>query len=168
MVTMSHRGRKRFLWAVNLLAAAGIALSVWAALALPLAVTGEDLADGDAATKTNAEEAHHVEAPRPLADYRGIYQRDLRKPLDDPKPVEVKAPPPKPKPERKLDVTLVGTAVDPGSTYAFFQQKGGKVTMAGVGEKIDDVEVTGITDGEAVVRFDGRVITLKVPERKGP
>ena len=167
MVEMSHRARKRSLWAVNLLAAAGIGLCVWAAVALPLTVAPGDLAEGDAVAKANPGDPQRIDAPRPLDDYRAIYQRDLRKPLYDPKPVEVKRPkPPPPKPERKLAVTLVGTAVDPGSTYGFFRDKGGKVSLVGVGEKIADAEVSEISDGTAVVRFDGRVITLKVPERK--
>ncbi len=97
----------------------------------------------------------------PLSAYSAICQRELRKPLFDAKVSVVstaKAPPPKP----KLAVTLTGTVIEPGFTYAMLRGKSGQVKFVSVGQVIDDAEVTEITSSSVTVKFHGDSITLKV------
>ena len=94
-----------------------------------------------------------------MSSYAVVYQRALRKPLYDPKPIVVrKAPPPKP----KLGVELVGTVVEPGFTYGLFRTKSGRTKLVTVGGEIEGAQLAGVRDGSATLRFNDELITLEV------
>jgi len=95
----------------------------------------------------------------PLSDYADIWQRDLRKPLHDPKPVAKAA---KPAPKPKLAVRLMGTVLEPGFTYAMLRGKSGETKFVGVGQSLDGAEVVEVAVSSATVRFHGDLITLKI------
>jgi hypothetical protein len=162
MVEMTFHARRRLLWTLNWASVCGIALCLGLAFLLPMAVDATP-ASGKAVAKKDAPPVQQTEKVGPLSRYAVVYARDLRKPLFD-APVKEEAK----KPKRKLTVTLVGTAVDPGSTYAFFSDAGGKVTMVGVGQKIDGAEVTAVTEGSATLNLDGDPVTLTVAKKDKP
>lgn len=94
-----------------------------------------------------------------LKEYDVIYARDLRKPLYDPKPVKVvKTPPPKP----QLTVSLVGTVLEDGFTYAILKNRSGKTSFVSIGESLDGAEVSKIEKDSVTVTFSGDSIVLKV------
>ncbi|MBN1941692.1 MAG: hypothetical protein JW849_00190 [Phycisphaerae bacterium] len=110
-----------------------------------------------------AREATQAEAMqttiKPLKNYDIIFARDLRKPLYDPKPVNVvKTPPPKP----PLTVDLLGTVLEDGFTYAILKNRSGKTSFVPIGESLDGAEVTKIEKNSATVSFHGESIVLKV------
>ena len=154
------RSRKRLLLAANAALAAAVLASVSVPAILPLA--GAD-ATGIADTQPRAVGNQIDRKPESLSAYAAIYQRDLRRPLFDLRPApEVKPEPKKP----QLTLRLMGTAVEPGHTYAFFRITTGQVKMLTVGQAVDGAEVLAIEEGMAKVSFDGQVVTLKVEEEK--
>ena len=102
-------------------------------------------------------------SPR-LADYAAIYQRDLRRPLFDPRLVEVVVkPPPAPKPT----FTLTGTVTEPGFTYALFRTRAGETKLVSVGESVEGAEVLAIGENAATVSFAGQTLELTVQKEGG-
>lgn len=89
---------------------------------------------------------------QPLQSYAGIYKRDLRKPLYDPKPKAViKVAPVKP----KLTIQLLGTVVEPGFTYAILKDSKGKTKFVSVGQSLDGAELKSISAKSITVIFNG-------------
>ncbi|HOF17628.1 MAG TPA: hypothetical protein PK082_01870 [Phycisphaerae bacterium] len=100
-------------------------------------------------------------AVRPIENYACIHERDLHKPLFDPKPAAaVVAPQPKP----KLTVRLTGTATDPDFTCGFFRTQSGETKMVGVNQTIEGAKVLEVLDKQVKVEFHGDILTLKVEE----
>ncbi len=155
------RTRKRLLWLASLLLVAGLAATVWTTFRLPLASLKAGPDGGD---RPSAAGSAAIAARPPLAHFAIIYERSLRKPLfDAPPPTPLAAPPP---PAPKLTVTLTGTVIEPGNTYALFKDQGESVKLVGVGETIAGAEVLQITEGSATVRFNGQEMTLTVAKPK--
>jgi len=96
-----------------------------------------------------------------LDEYAVIYRKPLRSPLFDPPP---QAPPAKARP--KMPVTLEGTAVEPGHSYAFLATADG-VRIVGAGEVLEGVEVLEINDQSVTVRFDGEITILTLAKDSG-
>jgi hypothetical protein len=144
-MAMTTRTRRRALWALNALLLGGIAATVaWAATVPvrtpPLSETTTTQPAGDGS-------AHR--AARRKAEYREqLLARDLRKPLYDPKPVEVVV---QPKPKPPLTLTLTGTAVDPGFTAAFLRTRRGETHIVAVGESLDGAKVLKVTADSATL-----------------
>ena len=162
MVT-ALRKRRRILITVNLLLSAALAAIGYAIVLVPIDSAVEQQAGG---AKTAVLSDIMDRAAEPLSAYAAIYKRPLRKPLFDPKPgvaAGAKAAPPKP----KLTVTLTGTVIEPGFTYAMLRGKSGQVKFVAVGQTIDSAEVTAITNGSATVKFHGDSITLQVNKGGG-
>ena len=157
MVT-ALRKRRRILILVNLLLSATLVATGYALVFVPIDEPVEQQNSG----KKSAEISELMDpAARPLSTYAVIYKRQLRKPLFDPKSKTVagaKAAPPKP----KLTVTLTGTVIEPGFTYAMLRGKSGEVKFVGIGQTIDNAEVTAVGANSATVKFHGDSITLKV------
>jgi hypothetical protein len=157
------RNRRRLLWALNGLLAAGTLLGALWAFA-PLDVSQDHATEP--LSKSSGLAAVESEA-RSADDYAVIYQRNLRKPLFDPTPVSIKsAPPPKP----KLKATLTGTVLEPGFTYALFIDSKGQQKLVSIGQSVEDAEVLSIRDSEATVRFCGEEMILKAKagEKENP
>lgn len=90
-----------------------------------------------------------------LDAYACIYQRDLRRPVIDPKATPAPTPPPP-----KLTAVLIGTATDPDYTCAFFRLTSGEVTTVGVGQQIEQGKVTHIGEGKVTVVLAGQTLHL--------
>jgi len=146
------RRRQLLIWAIAVMALANLAILI-AAVAVPL--------DAGGATNRPNTKASAASAPaqnrEPLTAYAAIYQRDLRAPL-----VEVKAPPPTKPPAPKLTITLVGTAIDPDYTCAFFRLANGQTQTVFVGQMIEQAQVVKISEGSVVVHYADQDMTLSV------
>lgn len=154
---ISHATRKRLLWATNAVLAVGAAaVVVWARSPL-------DLPAPTVGPRTVAPaSAPAASPPADPAAYAVIYTASLRRPLFDVPPPVVTPPPPP-----TLPLRLTGTIVEPGFTYATFRSAAGETKMAKPGDVVDGVEVLGVTDSSATVRFGGREVTLPV-EKEAP
>jgi hypothetical protein len=152
---MTVRAWKHLLAAACVVLALGLAATVAAFVTLP--VEGEDSADS-LRTRTAADRAKPPEV-KPLAYYAVIHQRNLLKPIFD-ETAAAKAPP-------KLEVTLEGTALEPGFTYGMFRTKDGRVKFVSVGQTIEGAELLSVTSGQATLRYQGQEITLTAEKDKG-
>jgi type II secretory pathway component PulC len=100
---------------------------------------------------------------RPLDHYAVIWQRPLRRPLYDPKPVvEIKAKAPEP----MLAIRLRGTVIEEGFSYAILTDAKGKVVLARVGRTVGGAQIKSISDGSVQVLFAGKLRTLKIQKPK--
>jgi len=160
MVT-TLRKRRRILITVNFLLSAALVAVGCGFVFVPI----DERAEAQTSGRKTAEISQIVDrTAEPLRTYSGIYRRELRKPLFDPKPTvvtKVKAAPPKP----KLTVILTGTVIEPGFTYAMLRGKSGSVKFVSVGQTFENAEVMAVTADSATVKFHGEEIRLKV--RKG-
>ena len=162
MVGLIVRKRRRMLLLANTVLLAAIVASVGAALYLPLAGATEMPWAGEA-----GQVSESLPGPTlgPLAAYGVIHQRDLNRPLFDPPPapvVKVEPPPP------QLTIRLIGTAVEPGFTYALFRTSSGEERLVRVGEVLEGAEVTAVGDRTATVKFHGRLLKLEVEAKPPP
>lgn len=160
MVNLTFKIRRRILILTNVVLGISLAATLAAAILLPLDL-GQEIAP-------RAEQPRNTPAitaqARQAADYSVIYQRDLRKPLFDPKPITVIkpiAPPP------KLTITLIGTAVAPEMTYGLFRNKDGQTKLVEIGQTIDGAEVIAVIEQGATVRFAGQTLTLTIEKKEG-
>ena len=102
--------------------------------------------------------------------------RPLRRPLFDPPPVAA-APPPKPTPkvvERptpppappKLEVTLVGTIIQPDQSLAIVADASGEFDVKGIGESLElspqGITVERIESERVTLRYQGRESTIEL------
>jgi len=159
MVTMTLRTQRRLLWTAAALlalasAGAGAGFVLW-----PLEPLAS--ASGPAAAAADAPEETSSDAS-PLSAYAVIYERDLQRPLFDPKPVA-----PKKKPPPEPTVTLVGTVIAPGAARAVLKTKGGQIKMATIGQTVDGAEVLEVTVDSATIRFAGHTHTLAIQKKAG-
>ena len=155
------RRRRRVLIAANTALATGVVACIYAFATVPLVA-------GRAADRTPGQTAAGRgpgQSPvDSLSAYAVIHQRDLRKPLFDPKP----APPPvkRPKPKPRLTVHLMGTVLEPGFTYAILKSASGKTQFVGVGQSFQGAEVTAIAENSATVTYRGQSVTLKIQQKE--
>jgi len=155
VVILTQRARKRLLIAANGALAAGILIVLAAGLA-PVDVAPAPGAHMDKPRPRDSSEA--ATTTKPLGAYAVIGQRNVRGPLFDPKPQPVRRTPPP-----KLRLTLRGTMVEPGCSYAILAAAGKSDQLASVGETIGGAEVVAIESGAVTVVYHGRSITLTVP-----
>lgn len=158
MNALSHRDRKRLLWAIDAALATAIAACV-ACVWLPLE-TGVVPDAGPVPPLASAPAAGAL--PLPPDAYAVIYQRNLRLPLFDAPasaPTLAVAPP--------MPVRLKGTILEPGFCYAVFERTNGESRMVGVGESVDGVEVVAIAAASITVRYNGQLAALAV-DKEGP
>ncbi len=156
---MTLHTQNRMLWTLDVLlalavVAGGAGLALW-----PIGRFEDDgVAEGVPPAATQAA------ADLPLSAYAVLYDKDLLRPLYDAAPtVAAKTPPPKP------TVTLVGTVIEQGFTYAMLRTKDGQVKMVAAGQTVEGAEVTEITSDSTTVRFGGQTHTLKIQKgESGP
>ncbi len=109
-------------------------------------------------------------------------QRQLRAPLYDPEP----APPvstkpvapavPRPKPEPKLNLTLVGTIIESNNSLAIIADANGQFDVKGVGDILqvdpDGVAIASIKSEQVTLTYRGKSTVLmlqrKQKKNKGP
>ncbi|MCX5647499.1 MAG: hypothetical protein NTX40_00135 [Planctomycetota bacterium] len=156
---MRERTQRRLLWTLSATLGLGLVAAVLGLGVLPVEF-GPATADAPG-LRGEALAPRQVE---PLSAFAAIFERDLRRPLYDPSPAAKADPPPPPRPQ----VDLVGTAVEPGYTYAFLKTGGGKVKMVGLGQEADGVKVTAIAVGAATIEFQGRTYALEVQKKEAP
>ena len=153
---MNLRTQARLVWTLDVLLALA-ATAVGAGLALwPVGQSAS--ATGARPAATPAVPGAAGRATPPLTAYAAIYGRDLQQPLFDAVPET--------RPLPKPTVTLVGTVIQPGNTFALLKTKAGQVQWAAVGQAVEGAEVLEITADSATVRFAENTYTLKV-EKQG-
>jgi len=159
MVIMTLRTQRRLLWT----AAALLALaSAGAGLGLALSPLERLEKSGGARAASAEAPAETADEASPLSAYAVIYERDLQRPLFDPKPVA-----PKKKPPPKPTVTLVGTVIAPNGARAVLKTNAGRIKMATVGQTVDGAEVLEVTADSATIRFAGHTHTLAIQKKAG-
>jgi len=152
MVT-ALRKRKRLLALLNAGLLATIALCAYHLLGNP-ATAGPIRTATPPADEVSG--ANAVAAVRPLN--RTLFTRDYRKPLYDVTKRKVNTPPP---PKPKLTVTCVGTIIG-NRPVALLCGKTGQTKSVGIGQSLDNAEVTAIDVNSATVTFHGETIELPV------
>jgi hypothetical protein len=155
---MTPQRRKLILRLTNIALGAGALTALALAILLPLEASGSNN-HGQAATMPAAKAPRSL---RPIQDFAVIYQKDVRKPLFDAKPVAAEAPPPP-----KLSARLTGTVVEPGYTYAIFRTSAGETKLVRIGQSIEGAEVTAINEASATVKYAGQELTLPVERKEG-
>jgi len=101
-----------------------------------------------------------AQRPAPtLAELAVIWQRDLRQPVVD-RPPEAQR---EPKPECKLELQLIGTAVEREQRYGVFQLADGRAVVRSLGGDVGGYTIVEITRGRARVRSGAREYELRVP-----
>jgi len=154
---MTHRAQRRLVLALDAvlalaLVATGAGLAAW-----PLGRLGSDDNGSVNRSRDTAVEQDRL----PLSAYAVIWNKNLQQPLYDPKPAVVaEKPPPKPA------LTVVGTVIEEGFTYALVKTQGGQVKMARVGQTVDGAEVLVVTADSVTVRFAGQEHVLKVEKER--
>jgi hypothetical protein len=144
---MKPRSQKRLVWTLDavlamVVATAGTTLVLWP---VPRNEVNESVPAAPAPAP--------VKVKRPLESYAVIYRMDFQRPL-----VDSAAGPAAVKPT----VTLVGTVIQPGFTYAMLKNKAGETKWVSVGQTLDGAEVVEIAEDSATVKFAGTVIVLKI------
>jgi hypothetical protein len=158
---MTLRRTRRFLW------------TLCGALALAVVVTGAGLVawplegpgDGTAASPTAGGNpiTGTTRERLSLSAYACLWEKDLQRPLYDPAPAVAK-----PKPPPVPGVTLVGTVIEEGFTYALLKTKAGQVKMVSVGQTVEGAQVLVITANSTTIRLGGHEHVLKIEkETKG-
>jgi hypothetical protein len=159
---MTLRAKKRLLWTLSGALALGLVATAGGMALAPLKVPTPGAPPRPGLDRETPPEPGE---PVPLSAYAAAYERNLQRPLYDPKPpVVVKRPPPPPKPP---PVTLKGTMVEPGFVFAVFRTQDGRQRTVRVGEEVEGAELVGVTPGAAVLRFEGREHTLQAPKVGG-
>ncbi len=110
-------------------------------------------------------------APIKLEDFGSTLKKPLQRPLQDPKPpaaAVVKPQPPPPPP--KLNVVLVGTAVETEAnrSKAWLQPAGKQIQMVAVGQVLTDMpgkpEVKSIQERRIVLSVNGQDVPVEIKE----
>ncbi len=152
---------KRYLILANAVLGIVIVLFVYCLLFTPVRANSDPQASS---TKAFSFSNRREPTSLPLSSYAIVHKRNLRKPLFDPKPIKVvKHAPPKP----MLTVSLVGTVLEPGFTYAILKNRSGKTKFVDKGEVYEDVKVTEITSNSVTIIFNGETITLHKNDKGG-
>ena len=122
---------------------------------------------------SNNTEKHAFKIPTAMT------QRKLRAPLYDPeppppvstKPVVPITPPPKPEP--KLNLTLVGTIIESDKSLAIIADNNGQFDVKGIGDVLeidpDGIAITNIKPEQVTLTYRGRstVLILDRKQKKG-
>lgn len=158
---MTSTHTRILLWSATagLTVAAG-AMIVWAgtsSLALPAA---------EASKSPQRAMEHDLEATKipPLSSFEELFDAATRRPLYDTAPVADATPvtvdvrPDAPAPS----MHLIGTALEPGHSIAFFRAEGSTVELRAIGGKVGDAVITTIQRDSVTVLLNGRPVTLKV------
>jgi|GEM_PF-3121118 len=105
-------------------------------------------------------------AVRDLDKLAGLWKRDLRQTLIEPKPKPKPAPKPPPPPKPPRLPKLLATFVERGSAWGLFVDERGGHRVKRAGATIDGVEIESIGRGSARLRKGNRTFEIGVPVRK--
>lgn len=118
--------------------------------------------------KTKIRESEPVKATYTSAWDKIIYEKNLFSTLRtymEPKPVRIAAPPPPP--PKKPDLALRGIILDTFGDYvAFVEINQARSRQLRKGDKIEDIEVSDISEKEVVLKWLGETITLTIEKVK--
>jgi type II secretory pathway component PulC len=102
--------------------------------------------------------------------------RQLRGPLYDPEPPPAAPPQPKPpvvprpKVGPKLDLSLVGTIIEPNNSLAIIADANGEFDVKGVGETLelapDGLVITSIESEQVTLKHQGKTATLSLDRKQ--
>lgn len=145
----SFRQRRLLLWVVNVLLLAAVAAAASFPLAMPVESYSPELPPPPSGSSNALRQDDGAK------DYTVIYQRPLRNPLYDRVIQE------KPKPKPKFTAQLIGTATDPGFTYALFRTQRGEDKLISPGQSIAGATVLEVREGEVTIEFGGERLTLR-------
>lgn len=159
---MTPHKRKNILLAASALLGVAIVASIVLGVALPLVPPPSQTITKPRPSGANRQ----ATKPATLDRFAVIYQKDVRRPLFDPKPVVYQPPPPPPPP--KPTAKLVGTVADPGFACAIFRSGSGEDKVVPVGQTYEGIEVLEVKDTEAKVKFAGLPLVLKVEKKVEP
>jgi hypothetical protein len=102
-------------------------------------------------------------SPRNL---KGIWERDLRQTLVEPKPTPKKKPkPPPPPPQAKLP-KLLATFVEKGEAWGLFVDRQGDQRVRSATGRVDDFDILHIAPGRAQLGREGNTYEIKTAQRK--
>jgi hypothetical protein len=139
----------------------------WSTSAIaPAAVTVDRRANSPAVTGREP-------APTPAAGADDDLLRSLRAPLYDPPPTPPTAPTnarpvprPKPTPPPRLNLTLVGTIIDPDQSLAIIADADGNFDVKGVGDSLElkpaGVRIGQIESEAITLQYQGKESTIRL------
>ena len=164
MIRLSIRQVERFLRATQWTLVAGIA---WLLMGMVLGsrtlprpnIVAAQVTDGDAAPSSQSQQD--------LDQFAGIWKRDLRQTLIEPKPKpkpKPKAVPPPPKPPQLP--RLLATFVEQGSAWGLFVDTKGATRVRRNGASIDAFDIASIGRGSARLRRGSHTYEISVPVSK--
>jgi hypothetical protein len=155
---MTIRQLKLLCWTVCGLLAAGAVAVIVLATAIPMDVTsGADEAETHVTSRSNASTTVKLT----MMDFEQYLSGTLRA-APQVAPVVVQAPVAAPAPVQVSDFQLMGTITEKDNSVAIIKA-GENVEFKKLGEKINDAEVTEISEGVAVLKRNGESMTLRVP-----
>ena len=91
-----------------------------------------------------------------LNDFRGLWDKPIRRALYDPPPPPLPAATPPP----PLRLKLLGTVLESGRSEAILMAANGEVKMLRVGAVVDDATIKTIGDAQITVHYHGQDLTL--------
>lgn len=112
-------------------------------------------------------ERRSPEAKVTLSQMEGIWTRDLRQVLIEPKPKAKARPKPPPPPPPVRLPKLLATFVERGEAWALFVDKNGKQRVSAASEVIDDYRIARVRPGAATLTHGTKSYTLEVDKLKG-
>ncbi len=117
--------------------------------------------------KAQIRASEPLETTRTAAWDKTIYEKNLFSALRtyaEPKPVRVEVPPPPPPPPPKRpELALKGIVIDTFGDYvAYIEINQARPAKLRTGDKVEDIEVTDISEKAVVLKWLGETITLTI------
>ena len=159
MVNLTYRKQRQLLWVGNLILGASVLLAVYWLAIRPVPVQAPSPGKSQNVPGVSAGAANS----KPLTAYSSVWQRDLRKPLFDEATTTAAVSAPK----TRLNVTLMGTVVDPGYSYALLRSGSGQTKLVEIGQVIDGAELTEVNADTVTMKFGGETVTLQIQKQGG-
>lgn len=123
-------------------------------------IIADPVPDGDAVPSSQSRQN--------LDQFAGIWKRDLRQTLIEPKPKPKPKPKAAPPPKPPQLPRLLATFVEPGSAWGLFIDTKGATRVRHSGASIGTFEIASIGRGSARLRRGTHTYEVSVPESKNP
>ena len=141
-----------------------VGAAVWVGLSIPLLRERPAMPD-----LASASTAHTVPAEpmslRSAGDLKGIWERDLRQTLVQPKPAPTKKPKPSPPPPQVKLPKLLATFVEKGEAWGLFENRRGEQRVRSATGRVDDFDILRIAPGRAELGRDGNRYEVTTAQR---
>lgn len=157
---MNIRSQRRLYWLSAALLGVGT-IAVWAngfqSPGISQSKVGSSVEDRTSRKPDANSRATTASGPIPaLNDFRGLWDKPIRRTLYDPPP----PPPPAAIPPPPLRLKLLGTVLESGRSEAILMTTNGEVKMLRAGAVVDNATVLTIGDAQITVHYHGQEITL--------